>query len=150
MSTDKATGPEYFAVPDPADPARMTYWRQQNGIRKPWPPKARYGPQLIRAEVPTDRYERHGFLLQWFDQVGTPWRLAVVAAIDADPAGCAARFAAFTTRCCQCGRRLKDPASKTYGIGPECRTGWPDSELAMLAEAVGRAHAELAASISAA
>lgn len=135
---------EYFAVPDPADPARMTYWRRSRGVLRPWPPRARYGPLLTRADVPAVEPARREFLLRWAAQVAAPWRTAILAAVETDPLACAARFASFQTRCCCCGRVLRDSASKTYGAGPECRSGWPASALAAMVEAVGRAHAAAA------
>jgi hypothetical protein len=38
---------KYYAVPDPDDPERMTYWRQTSRGRQPWPTKAQYGPFQI-------------------------------------------------------------------------------------------------------
>lgn len=142
--TDHAT-PEYFAVPDPSDPARMTYWRRSNGRLQPWPAKARYGPALYRSDLPDglDPQQRQQWIAAWAREHSLPWHAAVRAAIDADPDGCAARFAALTTRCCRCGKQLRDPASKAYGVGPDCRDGWPDTLLAAMAEAVGRAHADV-------
>lgn len=135
---------EYFAVPDPADHGRMTYWRRTAHTLRPWPPRARYEPRLLRTDVPDGLTgnELREYAVRWWHEVAGPWHDAITAAIDTDPAGCAARFAALTTRCCWCGRRLTDSASKTYGIGPDCRAGYPDESLAELAEAVGRAHAE--------
>jgi hypothetical protein len=136
---------EYFAVPDPADPTRVTYWRRSADTRlHAWPAKARYGPRLLRSDVPDDLKgrERQDWIWAWSRGHITPWLLAVGDAINADPDGCAGRFAALTRCCCWCGRKLTDAASKTYGIGPECRAGLPDEALAALIEAVGRAHAE--------
>lgn len=135
---------EYFAVADPTDPARITYWRRTNGKLAPWPSRARYGPQLLRSDLPAGLagQERQEWIQAWFRAHVTPWHTQVHATIDTNPETCAARFAAFTTRCCQCGRTLRDPASKAYGVGPECRDGWPDTVLAAMVEAVGRAHAD--------
>lgn len=138
------SAPEYFAVPDPTNPAQMTYWRRTPTLFKPWPAKARYAPELFPDDVPKNLYgsDRHEWIRVWHQQHRHPWFAAILAAIDTDPEGCAARFAAFTVRCIQCGRVLKDPTSKTYGIGPDCRDGMPADLLAALSEAVGRAHAE--------
>ncbi len=135
---------EYFAVPNPTDPGQVTYWRRDStGRLKPWPAKARYGPALYRRDIPADLnpQQRQEWMAEWFRQHAYPWHAAICEAVDRDPAGCAARFAAFTTRCCQCGKKLHDPASKTYGVGPDCRDGWPDLVLAAMVEAVGQAHA---------
>jgi len=133
---------EYFAVIDPDDPERMTYWRRGPRGLKPWPQKATYGPVLRKSDVPAVlRGEaRREWVRQWFGE-RRPWSEAVHEAIDADPDGCRARFAAFTSRCCCCGRALTDPASKTYGIGPECRDGVSADVLARMVEQIGRLHA---------
>ncbi|BCJ65133.1 DUF6011 domain-containing protein [Polymorphospora rubra] len=132
----------YYAVPDPADPTAMTYWRTGRRGLAMWPPKARYGPLLFAADVPPGLkgLDREAFIRNWAATVRTPWQEAVNAAIEIDPDGCAAMFAVFMTRCCYCGRRLTDPESKAYGIGPECRRGVPAPVLAAMANAVGRAH----------
>jgi hypothetical protein len=134
---------DYFAVADPNDATRITYWRRTEGRLKPWPATARYGPALYRTDLPADLkgQAQREWIASWHRQHTFPWHEAIRAAIDSDPTGCAARFAAFTTRCCQCGKRLRDPTSKTYGVGPDCRDGWPDAVLASMVEAVGRAHA---------
>lgn len=134
----------YFATPDPADSDRMTYWRRDKNNRlAPWPARARYGPRLTHAEVPANLKgrERQDWIWAWSREHVTPWLVAVNEAVNADPDGAAGRFAALVTRCYCCGRELTDPASKTYGIGPECRTGMSTAVLAALTEAVGRAHA---------
>jgi hypothetical protein len=138
----RSNGP-YYAVLDPSDPGRMTYWRQTKTGRAPWPAKARYQPTLYTSDIPAGvrPSERGEWISQWHREHALPWWDALHAAIDADPIAAQARFAAFATRCCNCGRVLTDEASKAYGIGPECRRGFPDGVLAALAEAVGRAHA---------
>lgn len=134
---------EYFAVVDPSDPGRMTYWRSGKRGLKPWPAQARYGPVLYRSDVPADLSgtARREWIATWFAERSQPWHQAIREAIATDPDDCRARFAAFTSHCCMCGRGLTDPASKTYGIGPECRTGISSTTLARLAELVARAHA---------
>lgn len=146
------TEPRYFAVPDPDDAARITYWRRSNdGQLAPWPAKARYGPALYRKPGPGHQHvipaglggeERRQWTLRWFETVSGPWHLRARAAVEADPLVAAARFAGLKCACCICGRVLTDRASKTYGVGPDCREEWPDALLAAAAEAVGRAHAE--------
>ncbi|XTZ13901.1 DUF6011 domain-containing protein [Micromonospora echinospora] len=148
--SDRAGGPsltqspEYFAVPDPDDPTRITYWRRAAaGKLTPWPSRARYGPQLYRSDVPADLagMQRQEWIQAWARENQRPWYEKIHAALDADPQECAARFAAFATRCCQCGRMLHDPESKACGVGPDCRDGWPAAVIAAMVEAVGRAHA---------
>lgn len=46
--------------------------------------------------------------------------VAVLRKIEADPSEAAFTFAAETTRCFACGRRLTDPESIALGIGPDC------------------------------
>lgn len=134
----------YFAVPDPDNAGQMTYWRRTaRGQLEAWPAKARYGPVLYRSDVPPNLrgQERTEWINTWQREQRNPWHDAVRAAIEADPAGCAQRFAQLCTRCCACGRTLTDPASKVYGIGPECRAAVSDTFLADMASAVGRSHA---------
>lgn len=135
---------DYYAVLDPDDPDRMTYWyRTKRGRIMPHPPKAHYGPVLFRADVPAglDQQARGAWVSNWFRTVSRPWHQTVREAIEADPVTAGARFAKFACRCCCCGRTLTDPDSKTYGVGPDCRSGLPASILAQLNEAVGRVHA---------
>jgi hypothetical protein len=147
------TGPRYFAVADPDDPTRITYWRRaDSGQLAPWPAKARYGPALYRKPGPGHQHvipaglsgeERRQWLLAWIEDVSAPWHRRAHEAIKADPLAAAARFATLQCACVICGRSLSDVASRTYGVGPECRGSWPDARLADAAEAVGRAHAEM-------
>lgn len=149
------TDTKYYAVPDPGDPGQMTYWRLNPpgkphpfmGHFEPWPSKAKYGPRLLRKDVPKGwdrmgRLARDDFISDWRDNVRGPWEDKILVALVTDPAGCQARFAAFTSRCCICGRELTDPASKTYGIGPDCRNAMPAHLLADMAEQMGRIHAK--------
>ncbi|ASU83558.1 hypothetical protein CDO52_12850 [Nocardiopsis gilva YIM 90087] len=131
-------------LPDPHDPGQITYWRRDDrGRLNPWPAKARYGPALYRSQVPAGLTgpDRRAWAQDWHRTHRHPWDAAIRSAIDADPDACRARFAAFTTRCCSCGRALSDPESKTVGVGPECRAGVPADMLGRLAVLVGRAHA---------
>ncbi|MFI6732095.1 DUF6011 domain-containing protein [Nonomuraea sp. NPDC050451] len=153
--TDALDLPEgFYAIQDPHDPTTVTYWRRkdQAGRGRPqfaaWPPKARNGPVLLKADVPQDLHgaERQQWASRWFHEHLAPYLDAVVEVIAADPVAAGRRFAELTTRCCRCGRALTDDLSKTYGIGPDCRDGIPaDLLAAFLTPAVGRAHAELLA-----
>jgi hypothetical protein len=138
-----ATLPDgYYAVLDPADPSVMTYWRAKSGRVKAWPTNARYGPVFLKRDTPS-KSDREAYIAYakkctaalrlWGDQLAVE--------LEADPDMARARFAALTTRCCDCGRALTDAASKVAGIGPECRSGVPDGALAALADGVARAHA---------
>lgn len=145
--------PRYFAVADPDDPGRITYWRRSaNGQLAQWPAKACYGPALYRKPGPghqhvipagLDGEDRRQWMLRWIEDVSAPWYRWVHGAIEADPVTAAARFATLKCACIICGRSLSDAASRAYGVGPECRGSWPDALLAAVSEAVGRAHAEM-------
>jgi hypothetical protein len=136
---------EYFAVPDPDDAERMTYWRMSSRGLVSWPPAARYGPRLLKRDVPRDLRgaAKAEWVHAWFQNTRFTWQASVIAAINADQHAAAARFAVFAIRCYCCGRALTDPQSKTLGIGPECRSGMPVEILAALNEQVGRLHASL-------
>lgn len=143
-----------YAIPDPHDPAAVSYWRRKDtktrrgGIESSfaaWPPKARYGPVLLKRDVPKDLHGKDlgDYLNRWMVEVRQPFYDAVIAAVLADPVAAGKRFAELTSRCCSCGRTLTDDLSKCYGIGPECRSGIPAEVLARYyAPALGRAHAE--------
>jgi hypothetical protein len=137
----------YYAVRDPEDPATVTYWRRTRtattNTLKPWPAKAWYGPAVPRrSDIPADRQARDRFVRAW-SSTRRAYLDKIVAAIAARPEAAARRFADFSTRCCRCARYLTDAMSKTYGIGPECRSGIPADVLARyLTPQVGRAHAE--------
>lgn len=136
----------YYAIPGPGDPDVMTYWRRTRTVRtnalKPWPSRAWYGPKVPRrADVPTDRLARAEFVAAW-SASRRAYLNQVVAAITADPVAAGRRFAEFGIRCCMCARALTDETSKTYGIGPECRSGIPADVLARYCTPeVGRIHA---------
>lgn len=135
----------YYAVPDPDDHGRMVYLRRNaRGTLDPWPAKAKYGPRLLTKNVPDllKGTERTDWIRQWFSENSWPWWDSVHRAVTDDPVTAQARFAAFCSRCCFCGKLLTDEASKTYGIGPECRRGAPDEFLAHRVDAIGRVHAE--------
>lgn len=132
----------YYAIPDPDNPATMTYWRAENGCIAMWPAKAWYGPaRLLKRDAPTDRDERNAWARAWFDR-SQDWLARVRVAIEADPHAALKRYAEFSVRCCQCGRALTDDTSKVLGIGPECRRGIDPAVLcAINTPAVATAHA---------
>jgi len=114
--------PTYYAVPDP-DTGEMTYWRRdKRGRLKPWPqrPQAVYGPQLWRKPpahlgphdhvIPPglDGEARQVWHREWVHTVARPWQASIQKAIDTDPERALARFAAFGSRCCVCGKALDD------------------------------------------
>lgn len=132
---------EYFAVVDP-DNGNVSYWVcGRRGVR-PWPDKAHYAPRVLRGDVPKGTEARRAFLAHWRRNVLYPWTARRDDALERDPDGCKARFAAMTSRCWCCGRTLTDNRSKVYGIGPECRTGMTSAELARCAELMTVAHGE--------
>lgn len=58
------------------------------------------------------------------DELGRVYRdeqTEVYAQILADPQAAQTKFAAETTHCYACGRRLTDAVSRELGIGPDCR-----------------------------
>ncbi|MFD5788643.1 DUF6011 domain-containing protein [Streptomyces sp. NPDC127037] len=137
----------YYAVLDPADPDRMSYWRRvhtprQNAL-KAWPASAWYGPPTPRRkDVPTERIDREAFIGEW-TKTRRAYLDQVVAAITASPETAAGCFARFCIRCWSCGRPLHDETSKTLGIGPECRGGMDPAALARYCTPeVARIHAE--------
>lgn len=137
------TTPKYFAVPDPLDPDLITYWRRSaEGQLRPWPPKAKYRP-LYPRDVPAELspVERRAFLDAYREQLLKAY-VEIRNTIEADPDTAAARFAAFHSRCCNCGKALTDDQSKVYGIGPDCRDGMSPEVLAPFVALIGRAHAK--------
>lgn len=143
---ETTTAPEYFAVLDPLDPGRITYWyRVQRGRDAgqlaPWPPRTRYGALYVKDMPAGTKAEQYAFARAHYDRVAHA-RAVLEDVIDTDPDTAAARFAAFASRCCCCGKRLTDERSKCYGIGPECRHGASLDWLASRVDLVGRAHAE--------
>lgn len=127
----------YYAVLDPDDEGTMTCWRVKDGGLHPHPAKAWYGPaRPLRKDAPgkpgTDEYI--AWMRDYFDR-WTSWALRVKEAIEADPLAAQRGFAETTAHCCVCGRALTDGASKTLGIGPDCRERVPhDLLMAYLAE----------------
>jgi len=124
----------YYAVHDPADPSRITYWRETAQGRKPWPNKANYAPVLLKRDVPAllTRQDRRAWVNAWFREELPKWQAAIDAAIDADPVGARARFVAFTSRCCCCAVHSQTrPASATASDPSAVPTSppacWPSS-----------------------
>lgn len=150
----------YYAIIDTYEPGLVSCWYMtkpdRNGKRhlKPWPPKSRPGPKLgPRPEMldscdfgPGAAERRRAVCDEWVRPV-VEYHAAVERAILDDLEGAGARFAHYATRCCMCGRALKDPKSRYYGIGPECDNGLSDGDMARMATAVGRAVAEAEARV---
>jgi hypothetical protein len=77
----------HYAVPDPHDPGRLTFWAVVGGVARDWPAGTRWRPIAPRGLAPDDRDA-------WYQDVYYPWRAKVAEAIDADPAAAAAAFTA--------------------------------------------------------
>jgi Family of unknown function (DUF6011) len=138
--------PDYFAVPDPLDPAKLSHWYRSKRGRTagkilPWPPRRNDWGALYRKDVlALPPGERDEYRITHWRRVRAA-REEVAKAIDADPIGAAVRFAAAQSFCCCCGKALTDERSKTYGIGPDCRQGINPAVLAVLIERMAAAHA---------
>ncbi|MER5675799.1 DUF6011 domain-containing protein [Streptomyces sp. NPDC002238] len=132
----------YYAAIDPTNPDTVTYWRSRAGIVSVWPKNARYGPaRPLKRDAPSDRDELIAWLEKW-NAGYVKWLQAVHAVIDQDPAAARRKFAELSTRCCVCGRPLRDDRSKVLGVGPDCREGLSEDMLAQLVTpAIAAAHA---------
>ena len=132
----------YYALPDPDNPAKMTYWRVLCGNPTRWPRQSWYGPaRPLKRDAPKDLDAKIAWMRAWADD-HRAWLERVAAALATDPDGCRARFAALRIRCCDCGRPLTDARSKTLGVGPECRRSYDEAWLAAtLTPLIAEAHA---------
>lgn len=127
MNGDPVTLPDgHYAIPDPDDPTRMTYWVKKTTkgrpVFVPWPRGARYGPMATvrRGDLPRNPAKRLRVMGPLsHDQAAYIER--VTAAIWADIDAALRRYAQTTVRCCMCGRKLTNPRSRGDCIGPECR-----------------------------
>ena len=142
MTKQSTTDPQYFAVPDPHDPTTMTYWKGDLGAGlNPWPKGASFGPVAYRSQVPKEPNARRAFIAE-HQANRSAWWSALRLALQRDPNEAANRFARLTSRCCFCGRFLSDARSKVLGIGPDCRAGLNEHELAeRMTPHVAREHA---------
>ncbi len=138
--------PHYFAVPDPLDPDRLSYWYRPKRGRDagkilPWPLRRNRWGVLLRKDVLAQPVEqRDEYRIVHWKRVREA-RQEIADRIEKDPIGCAARFAAAQSICCCCGKGLTDERSKTYGIGPDCRSGINPAVLILLIERMAAAHA---------
>lgn len=125
----------YYAVPDPTttEPT-MTFWHAPAPGEQPtltaWPPKARYGPILLRKDVPKG-YAAQAAAWKAFAPKRQAYLQQIRTAISHDPATAAVSFATAHGRCSNCCRALKDARSLLLCIGPDCRrhAGLNDSAL---------------------
>lgn len=136
--------PKYFAVPDPLDPTKTSFWyRSQTGRDagqiKPWPPRRSTWGQLLKVDVPHDKRTEpkayREFVRGHFAAVGVA-RGQVEILIERDPQAAAAAFSHWAIRCCVCGKTLTDERSKVYGVGPDCRARMPVALVDAIAEQV--------------
>lgn len=88
-----------FAVPDPDDPDRMTYWRVEStnadGSKKelrPWPADVRWAPLRPPYPPDLDKAQRRQWTDGWYASEYFGWKDEVVAAIAADPQAAADEF----------------------------------------------------------
>ena len=141
------SAPDYFAIPVPLDESKVSYWyRPKNSATvKPWPPRRSKWGVLWSKDVPSDLRkgtpERRAFVNAHYARVAAAARTANEV-IAADPNRAAGRFAALAIRCACCGRGLTDDRSKTYGVGPECRSDLPTGLVDALAEMVRAVYGE--------
>ncbi len=138
--------PDYFAVPDPLDPSKLSYWyRPKRGKKagqlRGWPPRRNDWGVLYRKDVLAQPPEqRADYQIAHWQRIRAA-REEIAKTIDADPTLAAARFAACHSICCCCGKGLTDERSKAYGIGPECRSGMKPETLTALTSAMREVHA---------
>lgn len=83
-----------YAVADPDDPGRLTYWSVAGGAVRDYPPGTRWRPMPPPHPVGLPRDQQAAVRQRWYAGPYRRWRDAVDAAIVADPAGAAARFQA--------------------------------------------------------
>lgn len=113
--------PGAFAIQDPYEPWRVSYWTVGEGL-KPWPSGARgkYGPLRPPRTSPGSSAEQRRDAMAYWRAQTEEYRVAVLKAIAADPAGAAARFTRETERCASCRSviRAEDlPDSAAAGRG---------------------------------
>lgn len=139
----------YYAAPDPDQPEQaMTYWHIRPGARgamnwTAWPPKARYGPKLLRRDVPADHHAGLVVKRAFGDRL-LAWNERVRSVVEADPVACVVRFADLQSRCFCCARALTSARWKLLGVGPDCcrQHGLNPAVLALLTTpAIATAHA---------
>jgi hypothetical protein len=141
--------PARYAIPDPLDPAKVSYWyRPDSGREKgklmPWPPRRNTWGRLFYKDMPDGRAQtatNRAFADAHWAGVREA-RKTAAAEIDANPELAAARFARYSAACCSCGKAMWDERSVTYGIGPECRRGASPAFLSRMLEVTKQVFAE--------
>lgn len=118
----------FFAVPDPSNPDRLTFWRRDRRGRldsylSPWPMRKQYGPVLPASE--------EGNPLNWAIEVCWPWHRAVRETLRSDLNGCSIRFTVATGRCCVCAK-----PTDTDGICGKCQVNVPAELTHRIANAI--------------
>lgn len=124
--------PRHFAVPDPLNPGALSFWFVRSALGadpiEPWPNAKAWGA-VRRADVPPEILADRQALERWLNDLEASGLRAVEAAILADPAAAATRFAEHHRRCFYCGKPLTDERSMAYGVGPDCRRGMAVADL---------------------
>lgn len=89
-----------FAVEDPDEPGRWTYWRVESttvsGSKKelrPWPADVRWAPMRPPYPEGLDFQQRKAWSQEWYDDVYFAWKDEVIEAIAANPQAAADEFA---------------------------------------------------------
>jgi len=127
--------PRLFATLSTSDLNALSYWRRsRTGALVAWPPGTRYGPVLLEKDIPLGlpRHERRDYKLNWYTATVVPWLRHAHAAVEAEPLAAAARFAAWTSRCLCCARRLEDAHGRLAGACTGCRGRLPHDVLTAL------------------
>ncbi|MFY1673688.1 hypothetical protein ACN27G_27640 [Plantactinospora sp. WMMB334] len=140
-----------YAVRDPDDDGRWTYWRVEAVGRsrrelRPWPPDVRWYPN--RPPYPADlpKEQRAAWRQEWYDRVYFGWKEAVVAAIAADPQAAADAFAEHAPSAVLPERRKprrRKPEPWERRVAPSSRKRADDRILAAALKLAGLSFAEV-------
>lgn len=82
-----------FAVPDPDDPDRMTFWTAGGGRLNPWPDGMRWAP--LPPKFDRSDPDRKQQVDDFYAEVYHPWKRRVIDAINADREAATERFQEF-------------------------------------------------------
>lgn len=81
-----------YAVPDPDDWGRLTFWSVRSGSLRDWPDRKRWRPTRPPYPPTLDRGLRREWSDAWYEEVYFPWKDRLVELIAEDVEGAAARF----------------------------------------------------------
>lgn len=88
-----ASGPGFYAVPDPDDSWRLTAWSvDRQGLLHRYPTTQRWEPEPPTFAEIGDRFDRKDARDRWYLETYRPWKVAIVNAINADPVAAAEAF----------------------------------------------------------